>query len=173
MAVEDDYPPAGALESREPTVEDLVDLCRHLNDAGARYIVVGGFAVRAAGYDRRTMDIDLLIDATLENEAKVIEALASLPDRAAEELTPGEVARYVVVRVADEIVVDLMQSASGIAYRDALRDVTVREVAGVPIPFASPQLLWRMKRDSHRDKDAPDVRFLRELFAQSGVNPDE
>ena len=45
------------LESREPSVEDLVDLCRHLNAAGARYVVVGGFAVRAAGYDRRTMDI--------------------------------------------------------------------------------------------------------------------
>lgn len=68
--MEDDHAPAGALEAREPTVEDLVELCRHLNDAGAKYVVIGGFAIRAAGYDRRTMDIDLLIDTSLENEPR-------------------------------------------------------------------------------------------------------
>ena len=61
MAVEDDYPEEG-LESREPSVEDLVNLCRALNAQGARYLVVGGFAVRAAGYIRGTMDVDLVID---------------------------------------------------------------------------------------------------------------
>lgn len=45
------------LESREPTVEDLRDLCRALNERGALYIVIGGFAMRAAGYNRRTMDV--------------------------------------------------------------------------------------------------------------------
>jgi hypothetical protein len=153
------------LESREPSVEDLVELCRHLNAAGARYIVVGGFAMRAAGYDRRTMDIDLLIDAELENEAKVYRALAYLPDQAVLELEPGEVSRYVVVRVADEIVIDLMQSASGIEYAVAIKDVVVREIDGVAIPFASPLLLWKMKRSSYRDKDAPDVHFLGRLLA--------
>jgi hypothetical protein len=29
--------------------------------------VIGGFAIRAAGYDRRTMDIDLLIDLSPDN----------------------------------------------------------------------------------------------------------
>ena len=58
----DDHTATPDLEAREPTVEDLVELCRHLNARGARYIVIGGFAVRAAGYDRRTMDIDLLIE---------------------------------------------------------------------------------------------------------------
>lgn len=61
----DDYPASQGedkLESREPTSEDLVALARSLNSLDARYIVIGGFAIRAAGYDRRTMDIDLLID---------------------------------------------------------------------------------------------------------------
>lgn len=80
---------AQPLESREPSVEDLVDLCRHLNAAGARYLVVGGFAVRAAGYDRRTMDVDLLIDSDPDNEARVYEALRCLPDQAVRELEPG------------------------------------------------------------------------------------
>lgn len=46
--------PSKELESREPTVEDLRDLCRELNRRGARYVVVGGFAIRAANYVRQT-----------------------------------------------------------------------------------------------------------------------
>jgi hypothetical protein len=170
MAVGDAHPPAPEtdLESREPTVEDLVVLCSELNARGARYLVVGGFAMRAAGYDRRTMDIDLLVDATVQNEERVIDALAQLPDHAARELEAGEIGRYGLVRVADEIVVDLMRSASGIAYDEAAAEVVVHEVDGVPIPFASPRLLWRMKRETLRDKDLPDVRFLQELLERGG-----
>src|SRR5215210_631258 len=91
------------LVPREPTLSDVVALCRELNRRGARYVVCGGFAIRAAGYMRRTGDIDLVIDDGLENEAKVYEALAILPDKAVRQLDPGDVAKYVVVRVADEV----------------------------------------------------------------------
>ena len=32
-------------ESRQPTVEDLLELCREFNRRGAKYIMVGGFAM--------------------------------------------------------------------------------------------------------------------------------
>ena len=32
-------------ESRQPTVEDLLALCRDLNSRGAKYVIVGGFAI--------------------------------------------------------------------------------------------------------------------------------
>lgn len=162
---------SGDLESREPTVEDLRDLCRELNQRGARYVVVGGFALRAANYTRRTMDIDLIVAADAENEAKVFAALSTLPDNAVRELQPGELQQYSVIRVADEILVDLMRSAGGIDYAEASKDVVVREVGGVPIPFASPRLLWRMKAGTHREKDAPDLVFLRHWFAERGQEP--
>ena len=57
------------LESREPTLEDLRSLCRELNTRGARYVVVGGFAIRAAGYVRRTVVIDLLMATDGDNES--------------------------------------------------------------------------------------------------------
>ena len=139
-----------------------------LNSRGARYLVVGGFAIRGAGYLRSTMDIDLLIDASMENEAKVYEAMRSLPDRAVDQLDPGDVARFTVVRVADEIVVDLMQSASGIDFAAAESGIVIREVAGVPIPFASEELLWRMKRTTHREKDRLDLVFLRQVIEAGG-----
>ena len=42
------------LECRPPIEADLVGLCRELNQRGAKYIVVGGFAVIAAGFPRFT-----------------------------------------------------------------------------------------------------------------------
>jgi hypothetical protein len=159
------------LASREPTVEDLRDLCRELNRRGAKYVVVGGFAMRAANYIRGTMDVDLIVAADAENEARVFEALATLPDHAARELQPGELQQYTVIRVADEILVDLMRSAGGIDYAEAARDVVEHEVDGVRIPFASPRLLWRMKAVTHREKDAADLVFLRQWFAQRGEEP--
>ena len=86
------------LESREPTVEDLRDLCRELNQRGAKYVVIGGFAMRAADYNRTTMDVDLLVATDLENEAKVFSALATLPDNAVRELQPGELQKYKIGR---------------------------------------------------------------------------
>jgi len=127
--------------------------------------------MRAANYNRGTMDVDLIVDADLENEAKVFSALSTLPDNAVRELCPGELQRYSVIRVGDEIVVDLMRSAGGIDYAEAAKDVVVREVDGVPIPFASPRLLWRMKAVTHREKDAADLVFLRRWFAERGEEP--
>ena len=46
MVDEDDGAP---LESRTPTLEDLIELCRRLNDEGARYVVVGGMAILQLG----------------------------------------------------------------------------------------------------------------------------
>jgi len=170
MAMADDRP-LEELESREPTVEDLRNLCRELNQRGAKYVVVGGFAMRAANYNRRTMAVDLLVAADAENESRVFSALSTLPDNAVRELRPGELQQYNVVRVADEILVDLMRSAGGIDYAGAAKDVVVREVDGVPIPFASPRLLWRMKAVTHREKDAGDLVFLRQWFAERGEEP--
>ena len=172
MVMADDRP-APELESREPTVEDLRDLCRELNQRGAKYVVIGGFAMRAADYNRTTMDVDLLVATDAENEAKVFSALATLPDNAVRELQPGELQQYNVIRVGDEILVDLMGSAGGIDYAEAAKDVVIREVNGVPIPFASPKLLWRMKSVTHREKDADDLLFLRAWFARSGEQPPE
>lgn len=117
------------------------------------------------------MDVDLMVASDRDNEARVFAAMASLPDNAVRELRLGELEQYNVVRVADEFIVDLMRSAGGIDYAEAAKHVVIREVGGVPIPFASPRLLWRMKAKTHREKDAPDLVFLRQYFANRGEEP--
>ena len=163
--------PAENLISRPPTEADLVGLCRELNQRGVKYIVIGGFAVIAAGLPRTTADVDLLVAADAENEARVFSALSTLPDNAVRELRPGELQQYSVIRVADEILVDLMRSAGGIDYAQAASQVVTRELDGVPIPFASPRLLWRMKAITHRAKDAGDLVFLGQWFREQGEEP--
>ena len=162
---------ADNLISRPPVQADLAKLCRELNQRDAKYVVVGGFAIISAGMPRLTTDVDLMVAVDLENEAKVFAALATLPDNAVRELQPGELQQYNVIRVGDEILVDLMRSAGGIDYAEAAKDVVIREVDGVPIPFASPRLLWRMKVVTHREKDAGDLVFLRHWFAERGETP--
>lgn len=168
MADVDPAAPLDQDECREPTLEDLVRLCHHLNTAGARYVVVGAFAIRAAGYTRNTSDLDFVVETGPENEARVIQGLMSLPDQAARELKPGDVAEFGVVRVGDEILVDLMKSGCGVDYADAIRDAVYREIDGVRIPFASPLTLWRMKQTA-REKDIPDRLFLRKLLEAQGI----
>ncbi|MST94407.1 MAG: hypothetical protein EXS33_03900 [Pedosphaera sp.] len=73
--------------------------------------------------------------------------------------------------MGDEILVDLMRSAGGIDYAEAAKDVVVRELDGVPIPFASLRLLWRMKSVTHRANEAVDLVFLRQWFAERGEEP--
>jgi hypothetical protein len=164
-------PETGELIPRAPEREDLVKLARELESRGALYLVVGGFAVIMAGLPRATSDLDLIIESSPENEAKVFTALATLPDGCVRELDPGDVLKYTVVRVADEIMVDLMASASGIDYAEASKSMVMHEIDGVKIPFASPELLYRMKVRAGREKDRGDIFFLKELFAAQGKLP--
>jgi len=54
--------------------------------------------------------------------------------------------------VADEFLLDLMASASGITYEEAARSVVVHEIDGIRIPFANPELLYRMKKRAGRER---------------------
>lgn len=156
--------------TRPPLMGDLVGLCRELNERYANYIVVGGMAINIHGFARNTEDIDLLIETGELNERKVLEVLSLLPDGAAKELTPGEVAEYVVIRVCDDITVDLMAKACGHDYAAARTMITPVIVDGVTIPFASPTLLWKTKQ-TYREKDAMDRSFLRRLLEDRGEWP--
>ncbi len=149
---------------------DLVGICRELNQRCANYIVIGGMAINIHGFTRNTEDIDLLIETEEDNERKILEVLSLLPDGAAKELRPGEVADYVVVRVCDEITVGLMAKACGYDYESVKNLISPVVVDGVTIPFASPTLLWKTKQ-TYREKDQIDRLFLRRLLEDRGEWP--
>ena len=149
--------------SRPPTLEDVARIGRALNQAQARYVLIGGFAVIIHGSSRTTKDIDFLIDPAPDNVARVKSALRVLPDNAAAELEDGDVEKYRVVRVADEVVVDLLARACGVSYDDAVAEAERRNVGGEEILVASKQTLIRTKQTirpaDHMDRDYLEQRI--------------
>ena len=151
--------------TRVPTRADLVRIADELNRHGAKYLVLGGMAMMEWGLRRSTMDIDLLIETSAENVCSVRESLSkALPEKAAEELSHSDVMEFVVVRINDEITVDVMAAACGVSYADAAGMIAERVLDHVRIPFASPELLMKTKA-TYREKDALDRAYLRELIA--------
>lgn len=149
--------------TRVPTDADLVSLARELNRLGVAYMVVGGFAINRLGFVRATEDIDLLIARDRANQTLVKQALEILPDRAIRELGDEDIAQWVVVRVNDDITIDLMTEACGVRYEEAVGGVETEVIDGVPIPFAGAELMLKMKQ-SPREKDAADRSFLQQLI---------
>jgi hypothetical protein len=152
-----------AAYARAPEPEDLVRLCRALNEAGARYVLIGGFAVIAHGAARFTKDIDLLVDDSPDNIARVKTALGVLADNAAADVQETDVRDHVVVRVVDEIVIDLMGRACGLSYAEVIADADAHRIGDVTVPIASPETLMRTK-DTYRPQDAIDRAFLDRLI---------
>jgi hypothetical protein len=149
--------------ARAPEPEDLVRLCRALNDAGARYVLIGGFAVIAHGASRFTKDVDLLVDDAPDNVARIKAALGVLVDNAVADVQETDVREHVVVRVVDEIIVDLMGRACGLTYADVIADAETHQIGDVDVPIASPATLIRTK-DTYRPQDAIDRAFLEALI---------
>ena len=155
--------PDDAAYARAPEPEDLIRICRALNDAGARYVLIGGFAVIAHGASRFTKDIDLLVDDAPENIARVKRGLSILADNAAAAVADSDVREHTVVRVVDEVIIDLMGLACGLAYADVAADMEWHDLLGVRVPIASPSALVRSK-DTYRPQDAIDRSFLQQIL---------
>jgi hypothetical protein len=92
-----------------------------------------------------------------------------LPDNAIAMIENNEVRKYSVVRIADEIVVDLLGKACGIDFAEAIKEVDTMTIDGVKIPVASKELLIKMK-DTIRPSDKMDVDFLRMQILENEKN---
>jgi len=149
--------------SRNPTLDDLVELCKHLNEINAEYVVIGGFALIHYGFIRGTADIDLLVNNSEENISKIRTALLYLPDKAAKELSLTDIKEYHVVRIADEIVIDLLEKACGVSFEDAKKHIVYETIKNIPIPYLDVELLIQTKQ-SIRPKDVIDRQYLEQLL---------
>jgi len=142
-----------------------VRVCSLLNKHGAHYLVVGGHACILHGLVRTTEDVDILIEESDDNYTKIIAALSELEDGAAAELTPHDFEENIVVKVADEIEVDVSRRAWKIAYIDAVKSALFADIDGVRIPYAGLEILIASK-ETYREQDRADLMRLRHLLSQ-------
>jgi predicted nucleotidyltransferase len=145
--------------SRAATVEDLKALVRALNEKGADYLLIGGYALYAHGYQRATTDIDMLVPGNREAGEKVRDALLVLPDQAARDIEAAWFEEGENIRVADEFVVDIMLTAGGETFETLAPHAVTVDLDGVPVRTVDLQGLLKTKQ-SGRDKDSADRAVL-------------
>jgi predicted nucleotidyltransferase len=144
--------------------EDVPRVCRLLNDAGARYLLVGGQAVLLHGVVRATRDIDIFVPRELENLERVLDALGELPYRIARELDAREVLQKPITIIGDDPRVDILTFAQGLSFDEAYERRCEIDVDGVRLPYMGLDDLLRMK-DTSRLRDQSDLQSLRRLKA--------
>lgn len=147
------------------TVDDnpLLRVCRLLNGTGSKYLVVGAWAMILNSVIRATEDVDILIADDLENCQNVIDALSDLADGAARELVPEDFLENIVIKIADEVEVDVSTRAWTVTYAEAAPNALTTNVDGVMVPYLSLADLIRSK-ETYRDQDRVDVERLRHLL---------
>jgi hypothetical protein len=140
----------------------LAEVCALLNEENARYVLIGASALQLWGHARATRDIDILIEATVDNAARVLRALSQVGFGLAREWLAEEVAKKPVTIIGDIPRVDVMTVAWSVHYPEAAADATTFEVEGVPIPTVSIDHLIESKRTG-RLQDAADIQVLEEI----------
>jgi hypothetical protein len=140
---------------------DFLDLLTALNAADARYMLVGGHAVGFHGVPRATKDIDVWIEATPENAARVMKALrafgAPLGGLSDADLSrPGPGFRM----GAPPFRIEILTEISGVSFGDAWPRCVAARVEGIDLPIISREDLVTNKRAAARARDLADVEAL-------------
>jgi len=149
--------------------DPLLDLLRRFADEGVQYVLVGGQAVRLNGFVRSTEDIDILLPSSIDNGRRVIRALRFLPSSS--DLKPEwfdvDAAQPDNIRVADDLLIDLLFAANGETFESLQPHVRHKVVDGVPVATLDIEGLLKTKTD-YRDKDRIDREALMRLKRQLG-----
>jgi len=104
----------------------------------------------------------VLIEPTLENARRALEALWGLTFGVARELDPAEVITRPISIVGDDTRVDLLTIAWTVRYADAAPSLLRIRVDDVEIPVADLETLIRSKQTG-RLQDRADVETLEQL----------
>jgi predicted nucleotidyltransferase len=157
---------------RPATLDDLKKLVRLFNEAHIEYLLIGGYALFAHGYQRTTTDIDFIFPPRAEVGVLVKQALMSLPDKVAAEIDPAWFEEGENIRVADQFLVDIMFNACGQTYDSLSRMSQTTEIDGIEIKTISLEGLLLTKQ-TVREKDIQDRLILERALIELGKISDD
>ena len=140
---------------------DFVDLLRAFLAADVRFLVVGAYALAVHGRPRATGDLDVWVDATPANAARVIRALAAFGapmDAIAESdlASPGITYQIGVVPRRIDVLTDLTDLTFDEAWRARVR----HPFGDIAVDFIGREHFVRNKRATGRTKDLADIEGL-------------
>ena len=141
--------------------QDFREFVASLNASGVRYLVVGGYAVALHGHPRYTKDIDVWLEATPDNAARVVEALeafgfGSLGLTQSNFLAPDQVIQlgFPPNRI------DLLTSLSGVEFAACYPARVQVDIDGLLVDFIDLENLKENKRAVGRSQDLADLENL-------------
>jgi len=141
--------------------EDFRDLLRALSEADARFLIVGAYAVAAHAEPRATGDLDVWVEPTPENAARVISALrrfgAPLHDLSEADLAQAGIVFQIGLAPRR---IDLLTSITGVSFAQAWPERVPVEYAGVQCHVIGIEALRENKRRLGRAKDLADLELL-------------
>ena len=142
--------------------DPLLELLRRFHTESVEYVLVGGQAVRLNGFVRATEDIDILLRPGLENGEKVKRALAFLPsakELKSEWFVERKDGTVENIRVADELLINLLFSANGETYDTLRAHIRNLRIGDAEIRVLDIDGLLKTKTD-YREKDVLDKQVL-------------
>jgi hypothetical protein len=152
------------------TLEEAKSVLVALAGEGVEMVVIGSMAMAAQGLPRATHDLDLFVSPRKANVEALKRVLWSLFDDptvdqidAAEMAGPYPAVEYTPPhgRFTLDLVTRLGEAFSWDEIRDGAEPI---DLEGVTVWVATPQLLYRMKRDTVRPQDRLDAERIREAF---------
>jgi hypothetical protein len=140
---------------------DFVDLLRAFSAHEVRFLVVGAYALGVHGRPRATGDLDVWVDATRENAAKVITALAEfgapLADVRAEDFgRPGVIFQMGLPPRR----IDVLTALTGLTFAAAWPHRVRSPFGPVEVDFIGREDFIANKRATGRARDLADVESL-------------
>ena len=143
--------------------QDYKEFIELLNAHGVRYMVVGGYAVAYHGYIRQTGDIDVWIEISEENAARLVRVMQAFGFgsmyQEADFLRPSDSIQLGIAPVR----IDILNEVDGITFADCFPACEPTVWDGVAINFISLADLRKNKASTGRRKDAADLRNLNKL----------
>lgn len=147
--------------------EELLSFWSALNNAGVQYIMVGGVATNLHGYQRTTDDIDVWLKDTLENRARMRDAMKSYSKidyfmMETMQIVPG----WTNFSLNNGFTLDLMiniKGLEGFGFDECLQMASIAEINEIKIPFLHINHLIESKKAANRPKDQVDLIYLEKI----------
>ncbi len=148
---------------------DFKDLLRILLEKGARFLIIGGYAVIRYTEPRYTKDLDLLISPTPENAAKVYAALQDF-GAPLETLNVGDLTiegNFFQVGLPPNRI-DIIVQVPGINFDEAFNRCEFLRIDELEIPVVSCDDLIQSKLAAGRPQDLVDAGSLTKAKSHRG-----
>lgn len=150
---------------------DFKEFLRLLNDAGVKYLLIGGYAVGYHGYPRTTGDLDVWVAISTQNATKLVEVFRRFGLRDARVapqifLQKGKIIRMGVPPMRIEVLTDI----AGVNFAECYAAREVVNLDGQLVNLISLRHLRRNKLAAGRHKDLDDVEHLPKRRVKGAVS---